>query len=545
MAIRIGIDVGGTNTDAVMMSDSEILAWVKVPTTADVGSGAIDAVAELLNQTGDSPQSVSAVMIGTTQFTNALIERRSLERVAAVRLSLPANTSIPIACDWPDELRDAVGLRTYLAHGGSEFDGRDISPINERELIEIADDVKSEGIVAVAISSVFSPVSPKVEGRAAEIIQSAAPGLSVTLSHEIGRLGLLERENASILNASLTTLARHSFANISSALTAFGLNVPVFISQNDGTVMSVEFARRYPIRTVASGPTNSMRGAAFLSGLDRCLVLDVGGTTTDVGALSNGFPRESPAEVEVAGVRTNFRMPDVLSIAVGGGSLIRRTPKGVTVGPESVGYEIVSKAHVFGGSVTTATDVAVAAGLGDLGDKTAVAGLEPELVRQAVDGWHEDVNRVLDTARPSGEPIPLVLVGGGSLLVDSDRIDNVTETVRPRYYQVANAVGAAIPQASGEVDKILSLETLTKEQAVSQCRVEAIDKAVAAGADPDTVEIVELETVPVAYFAGVAIRVRVRAIGNVSFNRFDLMAGLDPVEWDRAAGPLNDDRSTR
>lgn len=528
MTIRIGIDVGGTNTDAVMMSGTEILAWVKTPTTGDIGTGAINAITQLLDKVGDSSQVVSAVMIGTTQFTNALAERRALERVAAIRLCLPANTSIPIACDWPDDLRKAVGLKTYLAHGGSEFDGQNISPLDEQELVAIAQDIREEGIAAVAISSVFSPVAPEMERKAAEILESATPGISVTLSHEIGRLGLLERENASILNASLTGLARQSFANIGTALAAFGLDAPVFISQNDGTVMSLDFASRYPIRTVASGPTNSTRGAAFLSRIDKCLVLDVGGTTTDVGILINGFPRESPAEVDVAGVRTNFRMPDVISIAIGGGSRVRRTGEGVTVGPDSVGYEIVSKARVFGGSVTTATDVAVAAGLGELGDKEAVTGLDRELVEQAMDLWHTEINRVLETARPSADPIPLVLVGGGSLLVDSARIDNLSETVRPRYYQVANAVGAAIPQVSGEVDKIVSLETSTKEQVVAACRAEAIEKSIAAGADPATVEIVELETVPVAYFAGVAVRVRVRAVGEVSFSGFGLGSDTEP-----------------
>ena len=89
--------------------------------------------------------------------------------------------------------------------------------------------------------------------------------------------------------------------------------------------MDVDFARRYPVATFASGPTNSMRGAAVLSGLDTCAVVDVGGTTSDVGVLRQGFPREATTDVSVAGIRTNFRMPDVLSIGIGGGSRVRGT----------------------------------------------------------------------------------------------------------------------------------------------------------------------------------------------------------------------------
>ena len=96
--------------------------------------------------------------------------------------------------------------------------------------------------------------------------------------------------------------------------------------------MSVEYTERYPVATFASGPTNSMRGAAFLSGLDDCAVVDIGGTTADVGMLQHGFPREAAVAVDIGGVRTNFRMPDVLSLGIGGGSLVRADGE-PTVGP--------------------------------------------------------------------------------------------------------------------------------------------------------------------------------------------------------------------
>src|SRR6185369_549598 len=211
---------------------------------------------------------------------------------------------------------------------------------------------------------VFSPIRPDLEQQAAAIFQQELPGIRVSLSHEIGRLGLLERENACILNACLSGLAERTVTAIGAALRELALDAAVFLSQNDGTLMSAEFARRYPVLTFASGPTNSMRGAAYLSGLRDAVVIDIGGTTSDVGALVGGFPREASLAVEVGGVRTNFRMPDLLTLGIGGGSLVRPGAAGSsraagpaadgasssigpaadggppTIGPDSVGYQL-------------------------------------------------------------------------------------------------------------------------------------------------------------------------------------------------------------
>ena len=208
-----------------------------------------------------------------------------------------------------------------------------------------------------------------METRAAEIVRNELPDAHVTLSSTIGRLGLLERENAAILNASLVDLSRRVVDSFRTALAALGIEAPLFISQNDGTLMSDAFVARYPVLTFASGPTNSMRGAGFLSGLDDALVVDIGGTTTDIGVLARGFPRESFIESDIGGVRTNFRMPDLLVRPLGGGSRVSENGGEVQVGPESVGYRLTTEALVFGGKTVTATDIAVAAGRADIGDR--------------------------------------------------------------------------------------------------------------------------------------------------------------------------------
>ena len=151
------------------------------------------------------------------------------------------------------------------------------------------------------------------------------PDAQVTLSSDIGRIGLLERENAAILNACLRATGARDRGRLPPQPSAeLGITAPLYLTQNDGTLMSADYAEQYPVLTFASGPTNSMRGAAFLSGLKDAMVVDVGGTTSDVGALTHGFPREASVAVDIGGVRTNFRMPDVYSFGLGGGSLVTR-----------------------------------------------------------------------------------------------------------------------------------------------------------------------------------------------------------------------------
>jgi N-methylhydantoinase A/oxoprolinase/acetone carboxylase beta subunit len=145
--------------------------------------------------------------------------------------------------------------------------------------------------------------------------------------------------------------------------------------------MCADAAERYPVTTFACGPTNSMRGAAFLSGRQDCVVVDIGGTTTDVGILCHGFPRQASGTVHIGGVRTNFRMPDVYSFGLGGGGVVGNQD-GLTIGPDSVGYELTRRALVFGGDTLTATDLAVAGGLAELGDPNRLGGLDPHLVRR-------------------------------------------------------------------------------------------------------------------------------------------------------------------
>lgn len=513
--LRLGIDVGGTNTDAVLIDGNTVLAATKASTTPDVTSGIVTAINDLKTASNFDPATVAAVMIGTTHFINALVEAERLAPTAAIRFGLPATSALPPLVDWPQRLTAATGALSFMCHGGNEFDGSRIEEFDETEFREVLEKAAAAGARSFAISSVFSPVNAEFELRAAEIIAEQLPDSPISLSHEIGRMGLLGRENATIINAALRELADNVTTGLIRTVTEAGIAAPVFLSQNDGTLMDVDYARRYPVATFASGPTNSMRGAAFLSRLQDCAVVDVGGTTTDVGILQNGFPREASTDVAVAGVQTNFRMPDVLSVGIGGGSLATGDTASPVVGPNSVGYRLTSKALVFGGDTLTATDLAVAAGIADIGDKSLVSHLDPAYVRAALEHVGEQMAIVVDRMRISAEPVPVVAVGGGSILVP-EVMAGASQVVRPEHFAVANAIGAAIAEVGGEVDRVFAVNPGQREAVLDGARQEAVDRTVAAGAKPGSVRIVDIEEVPLAYLPGNATRIRVKAVGELS-----------------------------
>jgi N-methylhydantoinase A/oxoprolinase/acetone carboxylase beta subunit len=427
-----------------------------------------------------------------------------------IRLGGPATYSIRPMFEWPRDLADAVSVGATIVDGGIEFDGRDLSPLDTDAIARFLGRV-GDAAEGVAITSVFAPVSPRHELLAAEIVKQELGEVHVSLSHEIGSIGLLERENATILNGALAGVARDVADAMRDALAAHQLRPATFFAQNDGTLMSLDHALRYPVLTIGSGPANSIRGAAFLTNTPDSLVVDVGGTSTDVGVLVNGFPRESSLGVEIGGVRTNFRMPDLVTIALGGGTEISDGADGARIGPHSVGYLIQRDALVFGGSVPTLTDSAVAAGRAALGEPRRTVRYR-RLLTEALARADVMLADAIDRMKTSKEDRALIAVGGGSILVP-DQIPGITKVVRPEHFDAANAVGAAIASVSGQVDRIFHLGPAGRQGVLDEACDEAREHAVAAGAEPRTVQIVEMEEIPLAYLNSPAIRVRVKAAG--------------------------------
>lgn len=510
--LRIGIDVGGTNTDAVVVDqDGTVIASTKAATTPDPSDGiraALDAVIE-----GVDKSLITQAMLGTTHPANAIIRRRDLEPVGVLRVAAPSSLAVRPGAAWPKDLHTTVIGPREIIRGGFEYDGREIAPLDEDAVRRFAQECIGK-VTSIAITSAFAPASFDHELRAAEIVQAeVGDALRVGLSHQVGSIGMLERENATILNAALFGVARAVVEGFHAALAGHGLSVDSYLTQNDGTLMTSEEATRLPILTVGSGPTNSMRGACALAGLSDALVIDVGGTSADVGILIDGFPRESSAAVEVGGVRTNFRMPDLISIGLGGGTIVNVDGETVNVGPDSVGYKVITEALINGGSTLTLSDISTAGGrLTGFGDASRVRDLDPAVVAKALAWVDEQVQILSERMKASRTALPLIAVGGGSHLVP-DSIPGIAEVIRPAHHAVANAFGAAIAEASGAVDRVYRYEAEGREKCLDDAKQLAVDAAVRSGADPDNVRITSVVEVPMSYLPGQGCRVQVKAAG--------------------------------
>ncbi|MFF0448903.1 hydantoinase/oxoprolinase N-terminal domain-containing protein [Streptomyces sp. NPDC004609] len=525
-SLRIGIDVGGTHTDAVAVDPlGRVVSSHKAATTPEVFDGIRAALAGVLAEVG--PDEVGRVMLGTTHPVNAIIRRKDLARVGILRIAAPATLSIAPLAAWPAELADAVRGRVAIVRGGHEYDGTEINPLDTDAVRRFAEECRNR-VDAIALTGVTSPANPEHEIHAARIVaEILGEGFPVTMGHEVGGLGLLERENSAILNGALTFVGRSIVAGLEQALDSHRLHAEIYVTQNDGTLLSAAEAMRRPILTIGSGPTNSMRGAAYLSGLSDAIVMDVGGTSADVGLLVDGFPRASALAVEIGGVRTNYRMPDLISIGLGGGTIVRTEPE-LAVGPDSVGYRLTEEARIFGGDTLTLSDVSVLADRARFGDPARAADVPLKVVDGAL-GWVDGRIQVLtDRIKAARVDMPLIAVGGAAHLIP-DAIPGVSEVHRHEHASVANAIGAAIAEASGTIDRAYRFDDSSREECLDEARRAATEAAVRAGADPARVRITTVNEIPMAYVPGDCARVQVKAAGPL-LDRWAPTTALPPSE---------------
>ncbi|MEE3649606.1 MULTISPECIES: hydantoinase/oxoprolinase family protein [unclassified Brenneria] len=515
---RLGIDVGGTNTDAAILdADLQCIATAKFPTSDDIYSGIVQVIAQVLELSGVQPQEIRYAMLGTTQCTNALVERKGLNRVGLLRLSLPSSDGVPPLFDWSDEWRQILGPHFYQLHGGYEFDGKEIHPVIYDEVMAACEKMRGN-VDSVAVCGVFSPVNSAQEQIVADWVRAALPDVSLSQSHRIGNIGLLERENATILNAALQRTAHRFVDGFMQALSHHDIKATPFFGQNDGTLMSENTVKQYPILTMACGPTNSIRGACHLSGLDDALIIDVGGTTTDIGVLVNGFPRESAIAVEVGDIRTNFRMPDIVSIGIGGGTCVRRDSAGnITLGPDSVGYRLLQKGLSFGGDTLTLSDVMMQldASRWPSALTATLPKLAKEFCRQVYQKMIQQVEEAIDRMKSSVGSVPAVLVGGGSVLLP-DTLSGISEVIRPRNFEAANAIGVALGLVGAQIDKVVKISEHDRDRIRLELQQQAIALAEQTGAMSGSIAIVDYQEIPLAYLPGNAVQVKIKAAGRLA-----------------------------
>jgi N-methylhydantoinase A/oxoprolinase/acetone carboxylase beta subunit len=464
--LQLGLHVGGTNADAVVMDRrGRLLAKAKVGATGDLRADLGATMRAAIPNGSLDPAQIARVTLSTRR-PGSLLAQRGLGRVGVLRIGAPLTHALPPLSGWPAELRTRVSAGEAIVRGGAEYDGRPVAALDEDEIARFLGEVagQAEGI---AITSVFSPVAPDQELAAAELVRrELGRSTHVSLSHEIGSVGLLERENATVLNGALGSTVEDLAATLDDALESEGIDADPFVTQNDGTVMALQHALRFPVLTIGSGPASAMRGAAYLSGVEDGIVVDVGGSRTDVGVLVKGFPRESAGPARIEGVRVALRMPDVRTLRFGG------------------------------------------AAFGHLGDGGAQASPDEAALRHAREALADSVDR----AKAEPQSPPLVAVGGADALVPGD-LRGVSEVIRPPDRDVACAIGAAMAPVSGHAESIRSNHPDRRQAALDEVRELACAQAVHAGADPAAVAVVQVEVVPLTYLADPAIRIRVKAAG--------------------------------
>lgn len=201
---KLGIDVGGTNTDAVIIDDqNNIIADIKHPTSEDIYDGIVGALRNVLDVSGIEKSQISQAMLGTTQCTNAIVERKNLAKIGVLRLGAPATCGVKPMVDWEEDIK-GIALGNTVIGGGYEYDGKEIAPLDDDAARSFFLEMKDKGVKSIAISCAFSTVRKEQELRAAELCKEVMGNdVHVSISSEIGSMGLIERENATILNAAL------------------------------------------------------------------------------------------------------------------------------------------------------------------------------------------------------------------------------------------------------------------------------------------------------------------------------------------------------
>ncbi|KAH8892391.1 hydantoinase [Thozetella sp. PMI_491] len=540
----VGVDVGGTNTDAVLLNPAKtgpdaVITSFKATTGTDVTTGIEEAIQTLLKDSNVAPTNVASLMIGTTHFINAVLERDAsrLDPVAVIRLAGENYMKhAPPFIDFPPALTNVIKSHWALISGGVQIDGTEIGPVVEAQVLEQANIIKEKGIRKVAIIGIYSPFDEKYrqEYLVRDILKkSLGEGVDIVCSRDVAGIGILARENAAILNASILRFAKRTINGFKRAMKHLDLHCPLYLTSNSGQLLSSKEAMSYPIRIFSSGATNSIRGAAFLSSGGKTseskYVVDIGGTTTDIGCLlPSGFPRLAGASTEVGGVKVNFAMPQVESIALGGGSIVEElqgeSNGAVSIGPGSVGQALRQKAKCFGGDTLTSTDIIVAAGGAKIG--TAVPEVSAATIAAAKEKMKHMIEDQVDRMKTSPEPCHLLLVGGGAFLCPSE-LEGVASIEVPLHAGVANAVGAAVAEIGDESELIV--DSSQKDAMLAEVKAKVIAQAISRGAKEGELRILEEDVAGVPYVDG-KFKITVSVSGPVDYERFLNDAEADTVE---------------
>jgi N-methylhydantoinase A/oxoprolinase/acetone carboxylase beta subunit len=334
MALAVGVDTGGTYTDAVLIRDErEVIASAKSLTTrADLAIGVGKAISAVLDEAQVTPEQISMASLSTTLATNALVEGQG-GRVALIYIGFKESDL------EKHGLRDALkGDPALVVAGGHSHAGGEVAKLDVEALEVFLDSHK--GVSGFAVAAQFATRNPAHELEAARIIAEKT-GAPATCSHQLSaKLNGPKRAVTAVLNARLIGMIDRLIGRAQDQLLALDITAPMMVVRGDGALMSAEQARERPIETILSGPAASIVGARWLTGAENALVSDIGGTTTDVALIRDGKPAIDPAGAQVGGFRTMVEAVAMRTHGLGGDSQVHVMTEGlkggVFLGPRRV-----------------------------------------------------------------------------------------------------------------------------------------------------------------------------------------------------------------
>jgi N-methylhydantoinase A/oxoprolinase/acetone carboxylase beta subunit len=513
----IGLDVGGTHTDVVLLGDTGLEKQIKVLT--DPSNLYKSVLAGLDEITADiDPQQIHRIVLSTTLTTNAIIQKKT----PAVGMIVSSGPGI-----------DPEAYRTnghYMAVSGSiDHRGREIEPIDPDEIRDVGMRLHEAGIRYVGVVGKFSIRNPAHESAIKDALGDRFE--KVFMGHTIsGSLNFARRIATTYVNAAVYPIHKDFYEAVQKSLETRGLKLPIRLLKADGGNMRFASSIELPSQTVLSGPAASVMGAVALgSGDQDTLVMDIGGTTTDLAVLIQRSPVLNPLGIRLGEYKTLIRSLETLSIGLGGDSTVSVQDGRLKVGPERLG-----PALAYGGPAPTPTDALVITGDIDNGDKDkAVAGLTPlaKTLGVSVDTVADNIialacKTIMSAARQLIErinrkpvytvhelqegyrvnPKHLLILGGPAPYFakhlkkhTADRIEVVAR------WDVANAIGAALARTTCEVNYFADTEqgraeapeenynrrvdrNFDSQAAVQEALNLLKEKAVQRGADPDNLE---------------------------------------------------------
>jgi len=462
----IGIDVGGTFTDAVAVRRGRVLSWAKAPTDASNLARSLLSALDTVMRAGQedlSPDRVARVGLSTTLITNLLAQGQAPK---AALLLIPGP-----GCD-PASYR--LGAPYWTVDGAVDLAGRETHPLDRAQVLRALDEIDAAGYRRLGVVAKFSPRNPDLEQRALAWARERRPDWALIAGHTVsGQLNFTRRAAAAALTLRVQDAYRAFFDQIQAALSEHGLSCPIVILKADGGTLPLDSAQREPIQSVFSGPAASAMGAlAQRPPGSTSVVVDVGGTTTDLALILDGAPLFSSRGGSLEGVRLPTGALAVRSLPVGGDSTVSAREGRIVLLPTRAGA-----AACLGGPQATLTDALRVAGRTGLGDEAlarqamAAAGrpvgldagaAAEQAIEQAMSrveegiramfrAWQQEQVYRIWQLKQRGERRPEVIVGVGAAA--APLVPTLAERLQaraliPPHAPVANALGAALARTT-------------------------------------------------------------------------------------------------